>query len=246
MDTSDYAVAAILSITLSYGDIHPVAFYSWTLTTSELNYDTHDKELLTIYESFWTWWHYLEGSTTPINVVTDHKNLEYFSTTKILSRRQAWWSELLSQFNLVIHFCPRKLGAKPNALTRWWDIYPKGGDSDYATINPHNFRPVFTQEQLASSLRATIFLSPVLWAMSLMDIKQLHSNIHSTLSTDPIASIHLKSEKPDPYGPWTPMVSSEEIIISMCWTLKISNFESSITNTIIWLLDTSNKTKLST
>ena len=197
-DASDYTVAAILSITLSDGEIHPVAFYSWTLTTSELNYNTHDKELLATYEPFQTWWHYLEGSATPINVITNHKNLEYFSTTKILSRRQARWLELLSQFNLVICFCPRKLGAKPDALTRWWDIYPKGGDSDYATINPHNFHPVFTQEQLASSLRATIILSPVLQAVSLMDIKQLHSNIHSTLSTNPIASIHLKSKKFDP------------------------------------------------
>ena len=117
-DTLDYTVAAILSITLSDGEIHPVAFYSRTLTTSELNYDTHDKELLAIYESFWTWRHYLEGSATPIDVVTDHKKLEYFSTTKILSGRQARWSELLSQFNLVIHFCPGKLGAKPDALTR--------------------------------------------------------------------------------------------------------------------------------
>ena len=65
-DASDYAVAAILSITLSDGEIHPVAFYSRTLTTSELNYDTHDKELLAIYESFRTWRHYLEGSATPI------------------------------------------------------------------------------------------------------------------------------------------------------------------------------------
>ena len=117
-DTLDYTVAAILSITLSDGEIHPVAFYSRTLTTSELNYDTHDKELLAIYESFWTWRHYLEGSATPIDVVTDHKNLEYFSTTKILSGRQARWSELLSQLNLVIRFCPGKLGAKPDALTR--------------------------------------------------------------------------------------------------------------------------------
>ena len=194
-DDSDYAVAAILTITLSDREIHPVAFYSWTLTTSELNYDTHDKELLTIYKSFWTWWHYLEGSATPINAVTDHKNLEYFSTTKILSRRQACWSELLSQFNLVICFHPGKLRAKPDALTRQWDIYLNGGDSDYATINPHNFCLVFTQEQLASSLRATIILSPVLQAVSLLDIKQLHSNIHSTLSTDSIASIHLKSKK---------------------------------------------------
>ena len=31
-----------------------------------------------------------------------------------------------------------------------------------------------------------------------MDIEQLHSDIHSALSTNPIASIHLKSEKSDP------------------------------------------------
>ena len=74
-DTSDYAVAAILSITLSDGEIHPIAFYSRTLTTSKLNYDTHDKELLAIYGSFQTWQHYLEGSATPIDVVTNHKNL---------------------------------------------------------------------------------------------------------------------------------------------------------------------------
>ena len=180
-DTSDYAVAAILSITLSIGEIHPVTFYSQTLTISKLNYNTHNKELLAIYKSFQTWWHYLEGSATPIDVVTNHKNLEYFFTTKIWSRRQACWSELLSQFNLVICFYPGRLEAKPDALTRWWDIYLKGGDSNYATINPHNFHPVFTQEQLASSLRATIILSPVLWAMSLMDIEQLHSDICSAL-----------------------------------------------------------------
>ena len=88
-DALDYAVAAILSITLSDREIHPITFYSQTLTTSKLNYDTHNKELLAIYKSFQTWQHHLEGSATPINIVTDHKNLEYFSTTKILSRRQA-------------------------------------------------------------------------------------------------------------------------------------------------------------
>ena len=101
-DTSDYAVAGILSITCQDGQIHPVAFYSWTLTTPELNYDTHDKELLAIFKAFKTWCHYLEGSTTPVDVVTDHKNLEYFSTSKVLTWQQACWSEFLCQFNLVI------------------------------------------------------------------------------------------------------------------------------------------------
>jgi RNase H-like domain found in reverse transcriptase len=52
---------------------------------TELNYNTHDKELMEIYEAFKAWKHYLEGTKVPIDVVMDHKNLEYFCTTQILS-----------------------------------------------------------------------------------------------------------------------------------------------------------------
>ena len=85
-NASDYACAAILSIMTKDNEIHPVAFHSRMFSALELNYDVHDKELLAIFEAFKIWWHYLEGSASPINVVTDHKNLEYFSTTKILTR----------------------------------------------------------------------------------------------------------------------------------------------------------------
>jgi hypothetical protein len=150
-DASDYALAAILSIWVD-GELHPIAFHSRTFTSTELNYDVHDKELLAIFEAFQRWRHYLEGSVTPVNVITDHKNLEYFATTKLLTRRQARWSEYLSQFNLVIRFRPGRLGTKPDSLTRRWDVYLKEGGSDYASINPQNFKPIFTQSQLASSL----------------------------------------------------------------------------------------------
>ena len=88
-DASDYALAAILSIELENGEIHPVAFHSRSFNSTELNYDVHDKELFAIFEAFRIWRHYLDGSALPVDVVTDHKNLEYFSTTKILNRRQA-------------------------------------------------------------------------------------------------------------------------------------------------------------
>jgi hypothetical protein len=126
-DTSDYALAGIISGVTPNGEIHPIAFHSRTFTDTECNYDTHDKELLAIFESFKVWHHYLEGSRHHIDVVTDHKNLEYFSTTKMLSRRQARWSEYLSAFQFTIRFRPGKLGAKPDALTRRPDVYPKGG-----------------------------------------------------------------------------------------------------------------------
>ena len=88
-DASDYALATILSIVNKDNEVHPVAFHSHTFTAVELNYNIYDKELLAIFKAFKIWRHYLEGLAYPINVVMDHKNLEYFSTTKVLTRRQA-------------------------------------------------------------------------------------------------------------------------------------------------------------
>ena len=94
-DASDYALATILFIVNKDNEVHPAVFYSHTFTVAELNYDTHDKELLAIFEAFKIWRHYLEDLAYPINVIIDHKNLEYFSTTKILTWKQVWWSKYL-------------------------------------------------------------------------------------------------------------------------------------------------------
>jgi len=99
--------------------------------------------------------------------------------------------EILSQFNLIICFCPGHLGTKPDALTRWWDVYPKRGDNGYASVNPHNFRLVFTHEQIAASLRATIFTTPTLRATTILDQNQLYSDILATLPFDFSISDHL-------------------------------------------------------
>jgi len=133
----------------------------------------------------------------------DHKNLEYFSTTKVLTQSQAWWSEYLSQFNLVIRFHSGHLGTKSDALTRWWDVYPKGGNTSYATINPHNFKPIFTQEQLAASVQATVLLFPSLHAAIVVDLDTLHQDILLAFSSNPIATKHTSTDgwwSTDPNG----------------------------------------------
>jgi len=84
-DASDHALIAILSIVNEENEVYPVAFHFCTFTVTELNYDTHDKELIAIFEALKIWQHYLEGPAYPIDVVIDYKNLEYFSTTKILT-----------------------------------------------------------------------------------------------------------------------------------------------------------------
>ena len=197
-DASDYALAAILSIVNEDDEVHPVAFHSRTFTVVELNYDTHDKELLAIFEAFKIWQHYLKGLAYPIDVVTDHKNLEYFSTTKVLIQRQVWWSKYLSQFNLVIKFRPGHLSTKLDAFTKQWDIYPKEGNTGYATVNPHNFKPIFTQEQLAASVWATVLLFPSLCTATVVDLDTLHQDIILALPSDPIATKHISTD-----GQWS-------------------------------------------
>jgi len=193
-DASDYALTAILSIVNDDNEVHLVAFHSCTFTVVELNYNTYDKELLAIFEAFKIWRHYLEGPAYPINIVTDHKNLEYFSTTKVLTWRQAQWFEYLSQFNLVIRFHPGHLGTKPDALTKQWDIYLKGENTGYAIINPYNFKPIFTQEQLAVSVQAMVLLFPSLHAATVMNLDTLHRDILSALPSNPIATKHTSTD----------------------------------------------------
>jgi len=101
-DASDYVITGVFSLCTEDGDVHPIVFYSRTLTGAELNYDMHNKELLAIFDAFKTWHHYLKSPHHTIDMVTNHKNLEYFSSTKVLSHRQACWSEYLSLFNMVI------------------------------------------------------------------------------------------------------------------------------------------------
>jgi len=50
-NASNYAVTAILLIYIGK-EVYPIAFHSRILNSAELNYNIHDKELLTIYEAF--------------------------------------------------------------------------------------------------------------------------------------------------------------------------------------------------
>ena len=52
---SDYALAAILSIVNEENEVHLLVFHSHTFTVAELNYNTHYKKLLAIFEAFKIW-----------------------------------------------------------------------------------------------------------------------------------------------------------------------------------------------
>jgi len=128
---SDFALGAVLSQRDEGNRLHPVAFHSRKFMPAEINYEIHDKELLAIVDSFKHWHRYLEGAKHQVQVFSDHQNLEYFTTTKVLNRRQARWAQEIASIDFKIYFHPGSKNGKPDDLSRWTEYRPeKGGDSD--------------------------------------------------------------------------------------------------------------------
>ena len=72
------------------------------MAPAEYNYKIYDKELLTIIRCLKHWRPELKSIDIPIKIFIDYRNLEYFITTKELTRRQAKWVEKLAEFNFKI------------------------------------------------------------------------------------------------------------------------------------------------
>ena len=125
-DASDFAIGACLTQEHN-SNRHPVAYFSRKMSPAEQNYEIYDKELLAIVAALRHWRIYCEGATS-LTIYSDHKNLQYFTTTKDLSRRQCRWSELLGQFKFDIIYTPGKDNGRADALSRRSD-YTEGNES---------------------------------------------------------------------------------------------------------------------
>jgi hypothetical protein len=111
------------------------------LNLVERNYEIHDTEMLAIIQGLEEWRHYLEGARQPVEIWTDHKNLEYFRVAQKLNHRQARWSLYLSRFNFTLHHKLGRSMGKPDALSRRADHGSGQGDNDNLTLlAPELFR----------------------------------------------------------------------------------------------------------
>lgn len=151
-DASDFVTAAVLSQYDKTGILRPVAFMSKKMIPAECNYEIFDKELLAIVNAFENWNTELGSVESPTLILTDHKNLEYFTTTKKLNRRQARWSELLANYDFKIVFRPGKQGGKPDALTRITADRPL---EETDKRNEHQFQILLKPQQVLRCLNTT-------------------------------------------------------------------------------------------
>jgi hypothetical protein len=119
-DASDGVVAAVLSQLCDDGEWHPVAYYSSSMSPAEHNYDIHDKEMLAIIKALREWRPELIGlrQSERFEVLSDHRALEYFMTTKALSAQQVRWYELLQEFYFILKYRPGRANVLADTLTR--------------------------------------------------------------------------------------------------------------------------------
>ena len=83
-DRSGIGIGAILS--QQQGDRwHPIAFISCLLNNGEQNYHATDLEMAAIIFALKEWRQYLLDTKHPFTILTDHKNLEYFTKPQDLS-----------------------------------------------------------------------------------------------------------------------------------------------------------------
>lgn len=85
VDASGYAVGGVLSQLQDDDKWHPIAYLSEGMTEAERNYEIYDKELLAIVRGLEAWRQYLEGLPERFEILSDHKNLEYWKTARQLT-----------------------------------------------------------------------------------------------------------------------------------------------------------------
>ena len=81
------------------------------------------------------------GALHRIQVLTDHKNLIYFTTRRTLNRRQARWSSFLVDYDFEIMFRPGIQHGKVDALSRRPDFALRPGDDAYSQQSHCLLRP---------------------------------------------------------------------------------------------------------
>ncbi|KAI0993042.1 hypothetical protein K3495_g15142, partial [Podosphaera aphanis] len=125
-DCSGYALGGCLSQKDDNGHLRPVAYHSKRLNSAEANYPIHDKEMHAIVSCLQEWQAELTSATKPFTIITDHKNLSYFTTKRLLNERQVRYNDVLQRFNFRLEWRPGKACERPDALSRRDQDRPRG------------------------------------------------------------------------------------------------------------------------
>jgi predicted aspartyl protease len=129
-DSSGHALGGTLSQRDEKGILRTVAYLSKKFLAHECNYPIHDKELLAVIACLKDWDAELR-SVREFEVITDHKNLEYFTKKQKMTERHVRWADELSKYgNMRIRYRPGKENVRADALSRRDQDMPQDDQDD--------------------------------------------------------------------------------------------------------------------
>lgn len=114
-DASDFALGAILSQG-PIGSDKPICYASRTLSNSEINYSTIEKELLAIVWATKYFRPYLFGRK--FKIITDHRPLTWIMSLKEPNSKLIRWRLKLEEYDYEIIYKKGKLNTNADALSR--------------------------------------------------------------------------------------------------------------------------------
>jgi RNase H-like domain found in reverse transcriptase/Reverse transcriptase (RNA-dependent DNA polymerase)/Integrase zinc binding domain/Chromo (CHRromatin Organisation MOdifier) domain/Retrotransposon gag protein/Integrase core domain len=154
-DASNSGVGGYVAQGKDWKTARPIGFYSRQYHAAEVNYPTHEQEMLAIISCMKHWLPQLTG--TRFEVLTDHAPLKHWKTQKDLSKRQIRWLNFLCDFDFDIQYIPGITNTTADALSR----YPMAQSSAVAALSYTEIDPEFVQ-RLKDAYETDGFFKPIL------------------------------------------------------------------------------------
>lgn len=114
-DASDKALGAVLSQKFEDGE-RPITFISRTLSKTEENYATNEKEMLAVVWALGSLRNFIYG--TKVKIYTDHQPLTFTISPKNNNAKLKRWKAYIEEHDYEMHYKPGKANVVADALSR--------------------------------------------------------------------------------------------------------------------------------
>ena len=161
IDVSNFVVAIMFNQIESNDKFYSIVYMFKKMSSTKCNYEIYDKELLIIIRVFEEWRSKCAKISMKdfIKILTNHKNLKHFMTSKQLNRRQVRWTKFLIEFNFKITYRSKVQYIKSNNLIRrFQDLLEKQHDER----QQFNHRILFKFHYFEQKVRNVINLASLL------------------------------------------------------------------------------------
>ena len=148
-DASDTGTGAMLCQKDDLDQLRLITCTSRKLNIHEINYPTHEKELLALVDALKKWRHYCLGTTT--HVFTDNTTLRYLQTMPRPSARQIRWLQFLAEYDLVITHIPGRTNTVADILSR---LHPSDPNAPTAIPFPPSIKMLPSGAETPAQLNA--------------------------------------------------------------------------------------------